>query len=62
MDRITAADAMELPAFAEFHDASDAPVCGPIDIAFLTAEHTAQEWGSMIFFEVADYKAQFVPV
>ena len=53
---------MELPAFAEFHDASDAPVCGPIDIAFLTAEHTAQEWGSMIFFEVADYKAQFVPV
>ncbi|PYH98675.1 Pkinase-domain-containing protein [Aspergillus ellipticus CBS 707.79] len=54
--RISAAEALEHPYLAIYHDPNDEPVAdGKFDWSFSQAEYPADEWKIMIYSEVVDF-------
>lgn len=50
--RITAAEALAHPYFAQYHDPDDEPIAEPYDQSFESRELDIEEWKSLTYEEV----------
>lgn len=53
--RPTAAEAMEHPYFAQYHDPNDEPTSEPIDVDN-EGDYTIEQWRTLIWNEIQDYQ------
>ncbi|XP_037540819.1 mitogen-activated protein kinase 14A isoform X1 [Nematolebias whitei] len=54
--RITAAQALTHPYFAQYHDPDDEPVCKPLDQSFESRELEIEEWKRLTYEEMCSFE------